>query len=53
VFIDISGKKFGASAKFLNNDTIKIDVSNLPKGIYVGTLQQNGKQIISSKLIVK
>jgi hypothetical protein len=53
VFIDISGEKFGASANFINNDLIKIDVSNLPKGIYVGTLQQNGKQIISSKLIVK
>jgi len=53
VFIDISGKKFDASANFIDSDLIKVDVSNLPKGVYVGTLQQNGERIFSSKLVVK
>jgi hypothetical protein len=53
VFIDISGKKFDTIASFIDNDLIKVDVSGLPKGVYVGTLQQKGERIFSSKLVVK
>jgi hypothetical protein len=48
---DINGKRVAATSLYHYFKNRLIDVSNLPAGVYLATVTQNGKQVWSEKVI--